>query len=217
MSIADAINGVSVEGLTAGLVGRQVFCDGTVATVTSIEGEKALTDRAGMVDLDVARRGVLPQMGEVVLLHGQRVVWLEAVQPGPPLVAVVMAGPQVQHRSVTEVASIVATGEEPMDRQLCRALATMEAEHREQMRRLNADANEWADDNDLCSRYDEFMESQGMEGRTHYYTAKITITVEAEVEGRDFEAATQDWTTADILKMATEQEDSLEWELEDAS
>lgn len=213
MSIADQINGVETES-TAGLVSRQVFVNNTVVTVIGVEGDKAFTDRAGEVDIAVAKDNVLPLMGEVVLLRGQRVVWLEARQDKPGLVAVVVVGLQVQERTVYEVAQLVATGEEPLDRQLCRVLGSVHAQHGEQMRRLNAEANEWADDNDLCERYDQFMERQGLEGRTHEYTAKVTITFRQNTEGSDFDDAT-DWTAADVVRMATELGNDLDWEVED--
>lgn len=213
MSIAGQINGVETES-TTGLVSRQVFVNKIVATVIGVEGDKALTDKAGEVDIAVARDNVLPVMGEVVLLRGQRVVWLEARQDMPGLVAVVIVGPQVQERTVYEVAQLVVTEEEGMDRQLCRVLASTHAQHGEQMRRLNADANEWADDNELCERYDQFMEQHGLEGRTRDYRAKVTITFYQSTEGSDFDDAT-DWTASDVLRMATELGDRLDWEVED--
>ena len=36
--------------------------------------------------------------------------------------------------------------------------------HEQAKAQLNAVANEWADDNDLCGRYDEFMEEHGFNG-----------------------------------------------------
>lgn len=214
MSIAEQINGVGTELSNAGLVGRQVFVNGTVATVTAVDGDEALTDGAGTVDLALACANVLPVMGEVVLLHGQRAVWLEAIQKTHRLVGVVLVGGQVQERTLYEVSSVVVAGEEPLDRQLCRALASTHAEHREQMQRLNVEANEWADDNDLCSRYDDFMERQGLEGRVREYRASITITFSEDVEGRSFDDATN-WTAADVVRMATEYGDHLDWEVEE--
>lgn len=214
MSVADQINSVDTES-TAGLVSRQVFVNNTVAAVFAVEGDKALTDRAGMVDLVMARDNVLPPMGEVVLLRGQRVIWLTARQDMPGLVAVVIVGGQVQERTVYEVAQIVVAGEERMDRHLCSVLASTHAEHREQRRRLNEAANEWADDNDLCDSYDEFMEQYGFEGRTRDYTAKVTITFYEDTEGRSFDEAT-DWTARDVVRMANELGNDLDWEVEEA-
>ena len=81
---------------------------------------------------------------------------------------------------------------------------------------LNDAANEWATDNDLCHRYDEFMEQQGFTGRSYDYCAKITLTIYRDVEGRDFDDATDDIDGSLIKQwIADITADDLEWDIEE--
>jgi len=66
----------------------------------------------------------------------------------------------------------------------------------------------------LCERYDQFMEQNGLAGRTNDYEAEITITITRAIRGWNFERASDDITSEDIARWVTEERD-LEWSVEE--
>ena len=61
----------------------------------------------------------------------------------------------------------------------------LEIKHKNDMEALVADAHQWADENELCSVFDEFMEEHGLPARLRDWTVKVEvpITLEFTVEG----------------------------------
>ncbi len=43
-------------------------------------------------------------------------------------------------------------------------------------------AHEWADDNDLCQKFDQFMESQGLPGREREFTVSVSVSLTVNVD-----------------------------------
>lgn len=55
-------------------------------------------------------------------------------------------------------------------------------------------ANEWADRHDLCEKYDEFLESNGLPTRVNDYDSTVTVELKITLitRGRDTETAASD-------------------------
>ncbi|WP_345584486.1 hypothetical protein [Tessaracoccus lubricantis] len=108
-------------------------------------------------------------------MHGQEMIWLQPhVVNKTVLEAFVLIGGVVQCRYVREAAAVVTLPNR--ERESLRTVELLMAQHHAYERfkaDLNAAANEWADDNDLCHRYDEFMQQHRFNGRTHDYRAQI--------------------------------------------
>ncbi|ROZ88058.1 hypothetical protein EEB19_22215 [Gordonia sp. OPL2] len=51
----------------------------------------------------------------------------------------------------------------------------------EQDRERNAAAREWADDNDLCDRFERFCEAYGWQGRTDDMTVTVRVSVDVDL------------------------------------
>lgn len=64
-----------------------------------------------------------------------------------------------------------------------------------------ADAHAYANDNDLCARFDEFMESVGLEGRTQDRTLTVQVSFDVEVE-TPFDAEPEDHVTQEQVREA---------------
>lgn len=76
-------------------------------------------------------------------------------------------------------------------------------------------AHEYADDNDLCGRFDDFMEEVGLPSRRRSETVTLSVQVDVEVElGRHDEAC--DFITEDMvrdeLRRVAEQPNCVTWE-----
>ena len=219
MSVATAISNQTtpVEELGLRLVGRHIFHNRACLELTAfVDGQ--LTTVIGPVSVEAASNAVLPEPGTVVQLHGHEVVWLQPhIADGAHLQAYVLFNGTVQVRYIREPASIVALPDR--ERESARTIELLMAQHHahEQAKaNLNAAANEWADDNDLCGRYDEFMEEHGFNGRSHDYRAKITVTIYRDIEGRSFDDAPESIDGYDIKQWIADIDgDDIEWETEE--
>jgi hypothetical protein len=58
------------------------------------------------------------------------------------------------------------------------------AEHQAWIERSVALAHQYADDNDLCSRFDEFMQELGLPGRQRDFNVDVCITFNVTVTAR---------------------------------
>jgi hypothetical protein len=70
-------------------------------------------------------------------------------------------------------------------------------------------AHEWADDNDLCQKFDQFMESQGLPGREREFTVSVsvslTVNVDLPVTARSEQAARDEqFCISDLENLAAE-------------
>ena len=213
MSIADAINGAEPDQAASGVVGRQVFVNGIVATVTGVEGDMAHTDRAGVVEVAAVRRCLLPRVGDVVVMYGLPVVWLETDVSARTPKGLVLEGETVIEMT-PGLGALRLTGER-WEPQVCQVLARLHNEHRAWRERLNRDANELADRLDLCSRYDEFMKEHGLTPRQREYAADITIRLRGYIHGTDFVDARESMTPAVVRSMVEGLGEDLEWDTDD--
>lgn len=77
-----------------------------------------------------------------------------------------------------------------------------DAEARERwLASTTADAHAYANENDLCVRFDEFMESVGLEGRTQDRTLTVQVSFDVEVE-TPFDAEPEDHVTQEQVREA---------------
>lgn len=65
----------------------------------------------------------------------------------------------------------------------------LEAKHKNDMEALVADAHQWADDNELCSIFDEFMEEHGLPARLRDWTVKVEVPITLEFTVEDMSNA----------------------------
>lgn len=218
MSIATAIANQTtpVEELGLRLVGRMIFHNGSCLELTGFEGGRLMTV-TGPVSVEEASNAVLPEPGTIITMYGQEMVWLKPhVAQGKQLLSYVFVDGAVQRRLINSAASIVTLPERA--RESARTVELLLEQHHvmEQFKaRLNAAANEWADDNDLCGRYDEFMEEQGFSGREQDYEAEITVTFRRTITGRSFDDASADLTSDDVAEWVSEVVMSGEWSVEE--
>lgn len=78
-----------------------------------------------------------------------------------------------------------------------------ESRHATWIESIVEDAHEWADENDLCEKFDEFMEDHGLPTRTRTYTVWATVSarVPVNVEARSYDDARDDVGEHEIRKV----------------
>lgn len=166
---------------------------------------------------------MLPVSGQRLLLQGSEVVWLAPLSVAREhLRATVLAGDTLRPRVVrvpvgSVVGSLPVAGSEPLTGEVLRvALAAGQSavDHERWVEQLACSAREWADDNDLCERFDDFMEDQGLGGRRNEYNARVTITFDMEVTGSTFERAAEEVDRSDVVE-AFNSVSTWDWVLEE--
>lgn len=65
----------------------------------------------------------------------------------------------------------------------------LEIKHKNDMEALVADAHQWADENELCSVFDEFMEEHGLPARLRDWTVKVEVPITLEFTVEDMSNA----------------------------
>ena len=68
-------------------------------------------------------------------------------------------------------------------------LKALEAKHAADMQALVADAHQWADDNELCSTFDEFMEEHGLPARLRDWVVQVEVPITLEFTVEDMSNA----------------------------
>lgn len=68
-------------------------------------------------------------------------------------------------------------------------LEALEIKHKNDMEALVADAHQWADENELCSAFDEFMEEHGLPARLRDWTVKVEVPITLEFTVEDMSNA----------------------------
>lgn len=176
-----AINSVDSDDETASLVGRQTCINNIVATITGVEGDKAHTDRAGVVEVNAVRGLLMPQVGDVVTIHGSTVVWLETNLFARTPKGLVLEGNNVI-QVAPELGAIMPTGER-WDPRACRALADI---YMEWLARPKPDTNTMS----LCESYASFLAEHGLTPRQQ--TRKFTVTWQMVIEATAHVSAAQE-------------------------
>lgn len=179
--------------------------DGRIVQVEKVQDDRYLVD-GNMVEADKLQ--LLPQPGERVTIDGQEHVWVSAhrmTYKGLTVGLLADSSPMLKHLSSEQLDGLTRYDTPRLDGQaltIARAACETLARNETWLEGLVADAHEWADNNSLCSNFDYFMEEHGLEPRTREYQARITITLDIDVEGRDFEAATghidREWIAHEI-------------------
>jgi hypothetical protein len=77
--------------------------------------------------------------------------------------------------------------------------------HQARLERIVDAAHEYADDNDLCSRFDDFMDGQGLRPRSRDWVCEVdaTVRVRVTVSARNADAAAgevDDYAIADAIQ-----------------
>ncbi len=227
---------VSVESPTSSvdLVGRPaVLKDGGVmTTVTAVRGFDVFTAR----EPGQARPGgdvvTLPVVGELVddgdAVRGYWLGLLEdaAVCADGRLEASVLSGSEVRTVSVEPSrvdARRVVTGRATEGERAAMSALLAEARahrrtqqaHQARIDRLVEDAHEWADDNSLCTRFDDFMDEHSLPRRSRDYDLRVEVraTVYLTRTGTDADNAAESLTREDVF--AAISADDISWDAEE--
>lgn len=85
------------------------------------------------------------------------------------------------------------------------ALAKERAHARRDLDALVSDAHEWADDNDLCHRFDDFMEAHNLPTREREFTLRVraSVTVTITKQARNFDDAEDMVCRDDVIDALT--------------
>lgn len=210
--VSDVLTDVEVEGRDVWLPGP-----GHAARVASFDGTCVVDERD-------ARHGpgdfiVLPRCGEYVTVgegeaavrgHYLGLVW----RASPALSAWVLADGEVEARIVSspppmwEVSSAVdrsaatLAGERVVEALLrtCGRRIDERQEFQTWRDRLVSDALEWADDNDLCGHFDDFMEAHSLPSRISDHEVEVSVTCAVRVvkEARDYDTAEENVDGSDV-------------------
>lgn len=115
-----------------------------------------------------------------------------------------------------ELLRIIA-GQHRAQREAATKLQDAERRHREWVDDLVSEAHEWADENDLCHRFDDFMEEHNLPPRSHDYKLSVTMRVQVclTASGRDVEAAIQSLSRSELFDRIDDVDDILDWEAEE--
>ncbi|MFD7161614.1 hypothetical protein ACFV9C_44015 [Kribbella sp. NPDC059898] len=147
----------------------------------------------------------LPEPGEVVNLSGAALGdWIGLVEPvtGPQVTARlhrngVVSTHSVQVSSLHADRVVIGSADQPATFAL-KALSTAYADADRAQQEQNwwkaslvEDAHEWANSNDLCSRFDEFMREHDLPARVFDHRAEVdvTVTLTLTVTGHDDDQA----------------------------
>lgn len=183
-----------LEDLTiAGIEGVRSISDGSVVELGGVRG-RVVVDRSEPVSVDGAVWvAMLPLDGSgavVECVTARQITACGGDSAGPwwgrvaPALQLALASRVHASASARELASARV------------ALREVESRNELAMGKLVADAHEWADDNDLCSRFDDFMEEHNLPTRLKDYDVEVSVRlterVTVRVSGvRDSDAAEQ--------------------------
>lgn len=186
----------TIEAPTTALAleGRQAIVNGQLTTVTRVDGDTLYVEHEPGVAHPSYDVVVLPTPGERVVVNGDPRAWVGTetaraeqhvgvtlwvlwvsesgdVYSGPYAVAEldarkIVTGPPEPGMRAAMTAIL-------NERRVQQAAA---AERAAWIERLTDEAHEYANRNDLCERFDEFMEEHGMRRRTRDYDLRVEVT-----------------------------------------
>lgn len=183
-----------LEDLTiAGIEGVRSIPDGAVVELGGVRGRVVVDRSAPVGDDGGVWVAVLPLDGcgavvecvtarQITRCGGDRAgAWWGRVAPALQMALAARIGAEKSARELTEARAV---------------LRDVSSRHESAMDKLVADAHEWADDNDLCSRFDDFMEEHNLPTRLKDYDVEVSVRlterVTVRVSGvRDSDAAEQ--------------------------
>lgn len=194
---------------TVDVVGRECLSQGMLGVVESVTEEGLFTVAvAGILEPAAASAVPLPRLGEEVRMRDRgtlvRGVWVglrgSLPRQGAPVGVRLLVGAGVVEGTVApgevDCRNSVVGPVAGEARAVAVAVAQMGAEvdderaqHARWLEGFAGRAREAADDAELCSRFDDFMEEEGLERRRYRYTVEVVVTtrvavdVEAESEG----------------------------------
>ena len=179
---------------------REVYVTATHAFVTATSTDNISVTLPSGATLGPDDYLPLPRVGERVQIesYGRTVagVYLGRTDHGggPVLTAFVLNGTTVQtvpapvtlwdaRRSVTDTLTPETAVIEVMTAlaQTCRERARDAARHQQWIDGLVEDAHEWADEHDLCSRFDDFCAQHDLPTRTRDYDVRVNVSMSTRV------------------------------------
>jgi hypothetical protein len=197
MSVAVA----ELEGLSvAGIEGVRSIPDGAVVELGGVRGRVVVDRSAPVGDDGAVWVAVLPLdcsgvvvecviVGQITRCGGDRAgAWWGRVVPALQLALAARIGAEKSARELAEARAV---------------LREVSSRHEVAMDKLVGDAHEWADDNDLCSRFDDFMEEHNLPTRRKDFDVEVSVRLSTRVTVRvvgvrDSDAAEQEVDHSDV-------------------
>ena len=106
-------------------------------------------------------------------------------------------------------------------RELTSKLHAQMVRHEEWKEEATDKAHDWANENNLCGTFDDFMESIGLRRRERDYTVTVTVTLDVEIKeirasnARDAEQEVTEDQVADAIRRSVEYRE-FDWSVERA-
>lgn len=179
---------------------REVYVTATHAFVTATSTDNISVTLPSGATLGPDDYLPLPRVGERVQIesYGRTVAGVYLGHSdhggGPVLTAFVLNGTSVQttpapvtlwdaRRSVTDTITPEAAVLEVMTAlaEACKGRARDAARHQEWIDDLVEDAHQWADEHDLCSRFDDFCSDHSLPTRTRDYDVRVNVSMSTRV------------------------------------
>lgn len=203
----------------AELVERTVLLEGfeSPSRVLRLVGEHVELANGRVVPVQEARGGVLPMIGERVRWRrsGREFVWIgERAVSGQT-----QQGLASEHGLMWfsgEPSDMECTGELVPLEELGGLVRDMDRRFTQRLNSIVEEAHEWADDNDLCERFDDFMEEQGFPRRTHPHDIEVIVRLYRTVEAESMEHAQENVTVEQVRAWVEEEGPSYEFEVNEA-
>ena len=186
----------TIEAPTTALAleGRQAIVNGRLTTVTRVDGDTLYVELEPGVAHPAYDVVVLPTPGERVVVNGDPRAWVGTesaraeqhvgvtlwvlwVSESGDVYSVPYAVAELDARKI--VTGPPAPGMRAAMTAILnerRAQQAAAAERAQWIERLTDEAHEYANRNDLCERFDEFMEDHGMRRRTRDYDLRVEVT-----------------------------------------
>lgn len=210
--------------------------DGVFVTVLSDSGQVSMS---GYLMVDHAVRESVSGVDaggvvEVVLFGLDEVVRFVSVVPARvraidmPSVRVLEGPRRYLLRQLVSERAAMRRESAKIDAEVSRMRAAMSAEFSVRLESITDAAHEYADDNDLCSVFDDFMSSQGLRTRDKDFEIEIDATVTVRVSitrtDRDGDAASNQidssdvqYAVADSLGLSTHSLDVTDYDVVDVT
>ena len=133
---------------------------------------------------------VVPVVGELVSWQGRRCVWISRVQSeGDGVRGWIVVLEEPFGRVCVSLSSLVAVGDRVGVGELLDVVVGLDCVRAHRLSELEAAAHEWADDNDLCERFDDFMEEMGLSRRVRDFEVEVQVCVRGSVSATSEDAA----------------------------
>lgn len=181
---------VIADGGVTVRAGQKVFDGNRIGEVARLDGDAVILDSGERMPMARVAEVALPLVGAPVFVPAfGSAFWVGPSRvEGEQLVGLLLSGDEVYERHV-DPSTLRAEEGDSLDERTCVLLTALHERHRAWKRNLTDAAHEYANDNELCEVFDNFMVSFGLEPRTREYEARITITFNVLRDGTSFDDA----------------------------